>query len=31
VVGIGDATRRLRTGRLVTVDGTSGTVRILGG
>ncbi len=31
VVGMGDATRRLRTGQLVTVDGNFGTVRILGG
>jgi phosphohistidine swiveling domain-containing protein len=29
VVGTGDATRRLRTGQLVTVDGTAGTVDVL--
>jgi pyruvate,water dikinase len=31
VVGTGDATRRLKTGQLVTVDGTAGTVEILRG
>ena len=30
VVGAGDATRRLRTGQLVTVDGVTGTVQIVG-
>jgi pyruvate,water dikinase len=28
VVGAGDATRRLRTGQLVTVDGTTGVVTV---
>ncbi len=31
VVGTGDATRRLRTGQMVTVDGTAGTVEIFDG
>jgi phosphohistidine swiveling domain-containing protein/protein-tyrosine-phosphatase len=31
VVGTSDATRRLRTGQLVTVDGTAGTVEIVDG
>jgi phosphohistidine swiveling domain-containing protein len=31
VVGTGDATRRLRTGQVVTVDGTAGTVEIIPG
>jgi pyruvate,water dikinase len=31
VVGTSDATRRLRTGQMVTVDGTAGTVEILDG
>jgi pyruvate,water dikinase len=30
VVGTGQATRRLATGQLVTVDGTTGTVRVVG-
>jgi rifampicin phosphotransferase len=30
VVGTGDATRRLRTGELVTVDGSTGTVEVVG-
>ena len=31
VVGTGDATGRLKTGQLVTVDGSAGTVEILRG
>jgi pyruvate,water dikinase len=31
VVGTGDATRRLRTGQMVTVDGSAGTVEIVDG
>jgi pyruvate,water dikinase len=31
VVGTGDATRRLRTGQVVTVDGSAGTVQIVRG
>src|SRR6266852_2095484 len=31
VVGTGDATRRLKTGHMVTVDGTAGTVEIVDG
>ena len=31
VVGTGAATRRLRTGQMVTVDGTAGTVEIVDG
>jgi pyruvate,water dikinase len=31
VVGTGDATRRLRTGQVVTVDGSAGTVEIVRG
>src|SRR6266702_2983351 len=31
VVGTGDATRRLRTGQVVTVDGNAGTVEIVHG
>jgi pyruvate,water dikinase len=31
VVGTGDATRRLRTGQVVTVDGSAGTVEIARG
>lgn len=31
VVGTGDATRRLRTGQAVVVDGTTGVVRVAGG